>query len=55
MGVLYKGLSIWVQSRLDPCPNDTYTYIHTTYHGKVTIERHSYDGRLIENPMLPID
>ena len=23
----YKGLSVWVQSRLDPCPNDT--YIHT--------------------------
>jgi len=24
---IYKGLSVWVQSRLDPCPNDT--YIHT--------------------------
>jgi len=23
MGLLYKGLSVWVQSRLDPCPNDT--------------------------------
>ena len=27
MGLLYKGLIVWVQSRLDPCPNDT--YIHT--------------------------
>jgi len=27
MGLLYKGLSVWVQSRLDPCPKDT--YIHT--------------------------
>ena len=27
MGLLYKGLSVWAQSRLDPCPNDT--YIHT--------------------------
>jgi len=22
----YKGLSIWVQSRLDPCPKDTYIH-----------------------------
>ena len=30
MGLLYKGLSVWVQSRLDPCPNDTdiHTYSH---------------------------
>ena len=29
MGLLYKGLSIWVQSRLDPCPNDTYIHTYT--------------------------
>ena len=23
MGLLYKDLSVWVQSRLDPCPKDT--------------------------------
>jgi len=23
MGLLYKGLSVWVQSRLDPCPNES--------------------------------
>jgi len=22
MGLLYKGLSVWVQSRLDPCPKE---------------------------------
>jgi len=27
MGLLHKGLSIWVQSRLDPCPNDTSIHI----------------------------
>ena len=26
MGLLEKGLSVWVQSRLDPCPEDTYKY-----------------------------
>jgi len=24
MGLLQKGLKVWVQSRLDPCPKDTY-------------------------------
>ena len=29
--ISFKGLSVWVQSRLDSCPKDTYirTYIHT--------------------------
>jgi len=27
MGLLYKALSVWVQSRLDPCPKDTYKHI----------------------------
>jgi len=26
MGLLSKGLSVWVQSRLDPCPKDTYVH-----------------------------
>jgi len=26
MGLLYKGLRVWVQSRLDPCQNDTHTH-----------------------------
>ena len=29
MGLLYKGLSVWVQSRLDHYPKDT--YIHTSH------------------------
>jgi len=36
MGLLYNGLSVWVQSRLDPCPNDT--YIHTYIY--LNIEEH---------------
>ena len=34
MGLLYKGLIVWVQSRLDPCPNDTYKVIIIIYYAK---------------------
>jgi len=39
MGLLYKGLSVWVQSRLDPCPNDT--YIHT-YNSNIQARRQRF-------------
>jgi len=30
MGLLLKAsISIWVQSRLDPCPKDTYIHIYS--------------------------
>jgi len=38
MGLLYKDLSVWLQSRLDPCLNDA--YIHITCHLKSLVLLH---------------